>query len=295
MAISVMHGYLMQAAYFAPRGKKRLLLLGSNIGQRYLSPEDKLIGLIGEAGSGKSLLIRGMFPGLELTNDDDGINIRPLPLLADAQREHFRYRTYHIDARFETAFTQTWMLAEAVRKAIDHGRRVVIEHFDQLYPALEINAEVLIGVGEEVIVTRPGIFGPYPKDIAAIVFESIKYRRMAHTAEDITGLVLEELGIKKPQAHSDIKHGFILEFSEKPDLDFDFVEKRVLEYIAQDLIINHYDENHIKIGERVCQCTGPRIHLRRTGEIEGFHLIKEFKWDPIDKLYVLAGLVGTGS
>jgi len=292
MSLSVMHGYLMHAAYFAPRGKKRLLLLGNNIGQRYLSPEDKLIGLIGEAGSGKSLLIRGMFPGLELTNDDDGINVRPLPILADAEREHFRCRTYHIDARFEAAFTQTWKVAEAVKKAIDHGRRVIIEHFDQLYSALAINAEVLIGVGEEVIVTRPGVFGPYPEDISAIVFESIKYRKMAHTAEDLTGLVLEELGIKKPQAHSDIKHGFILEFAEKPDIDLEYVEGRVQDYIGRDLLINYCDEDHIKVGEEIYECTGPRIHLRRTGEIKGFHLMKELKWDPIAKLYVLAGLVG---
>ncbi|HWJ02120.1 MAG TPA: alanine-tRNA synthetase second additional domain-containing protein, partial [Verrucomicrobiae bacterium] len=89
----------MQAVYFAPRGKKRLLVLGHNLAQRYLSPEDNLIGFIGEAGAGKSLLIRGMFPGLELTNDDDGINVRPLPLIGDAERGHFRTHTYHLDAR----------------------------------------------------------------------------------------------------------------------------------------------------------------------------------------------------
>ena len=31
------------------------------------------ITFIGMPGSGKSALIRGMFPGLELTNDDDGV------------------------------------------------------------------------------------------------------------------------------------------------------------------------------------------------------------------------------
>lgn len=45
---------------------------------------------------------------------------------------------------------------------------------------IKMNAEVLIGIGEEVIVTRPNIFGPLPKDIAEIVFKSIKLRRMAH-------------------------------------------------------------------------------------------------------------------
>ena len=55
--------------------------LGMQVAQLYLSPFDKLIGIIGEAGSGKSALIRGMFPGLELTNDDNGVYVRPLPLL----------------------------------------------------------------------------------------------------------------------------------------------------------------------------------------------------------------------
>ncbi len=55
--------------------------LGMQLAQLYLSPFDKLIGIIGKAGSGKSSLLRGMFPGLELTNDDDGVYIRPLPIL----------------------------------------------------------------------------------------------------------------------------------------------------------------------------------------------------------------------
>ena len=54
--------------------------LGMQIAQQYLSPFDKLIGIIGEAGSGKSMLVKGMFPGLELTNDDEGVNVRPLPI-----------------------------------------------------------------------------------------------------------------------------------------------------------------------------------------------------------------------
>lgn len=289
--MSIVHEHLMHATYFAPRGKKRLLCLGNSIGQRYLSPEDRLIGVIGEAGAGKSLLLRGMFPGLELTNDDDGINIRPLPLLHDAEQGHFRCRTYHVDVRFELAFTQPWVLAEAVAKAVENNRRVVLEHFDLLYPVLKINAEMLLGVGEEVLVTRPGIFGPFPEHIYKTVFNSIKYRKMAHTAEDLTGMVLAEQGIKKPHVHSDIKHGFILEFSEKPDIDLDFLEKRVQNLIDQNISVCYRDDGHIRVGESIVECTGPRIHVRQTGEITNFHLLKEFKWDPIQKLYILAGLV----
>ncbi|MHB1653490.1 MAG: alanyl-tRNA editing protein [Desulfitobacteriaceae bacterium] len=282
----------MQAVYFAPRGKKRLLFLGMNLQQRYLSPEDKLIGFLGDAGAGKSLLIRGMFPGLELTNDDDGINIRPLPLLDDAQRGHFRCHTYHLDVRFESAFTQPWLIADAIKAAIMKGRRVVVEHFDLVYPFLKVNAEVLIGVGEEVIVMRPTVFGPEPQGIADIVFESIKYRRMAHSAEDLTSMILEEMGFEKPEIHSDIKHGFVLESPIKPDLDLELVEQRVLDRIKADLPICFADDEHIRVGEIMYPCTGPRIHIRRTGEIKGFRLLKEFRFDPIQSLYTIAGIVG---
>lgn len=292
MLLDVVHDYLMQAVYFAPRGKKRLLLLGHNLAQRYLSREDNLVGFIGEAGAGKSLLIRGMFPGLELTNDDDGINVRPLPLIADAEKEHFRTHTYHLDARFEMAFTQPWMIGSAIEKALAKNRRVVIEHFELIYPFLKHNAQVLIGVGEEVILTRPTIYGPQPKEIADIVFNSILYRRMAHSAEDITSMVLEEMGLEKPQIHSDIKHGFVLEFAERPDIDLDLVERQVKELIKRDLQISYSDDEHITVGGNLYECTGPRIHVKRTSEIVGFRLLKEFRWDPLQKLYTLAGLVG---
>ena len=67
--------------FLCPRGRDRIYDLGIQIAQLYLSPFDRIIGFIGEASSGKSALVKGMFPGLELTNDDDGVNIRPLPLL----------------------------------------------------------------------------------------------------------------------------------------------------------------------------------------------------------------------
>jgi len=286
------HEYLMHAAYFAPRGKARIIELGRSISHRYLSPTDRLIGLIGDAGAGKSLLIRGMFPGLELTNDDNGVNVRPLPLVRDADEGHFKSHTYHVDLRFETAFNQPWLIAEAVKKAVASDRRVVLEHFDLLYPVLQINAEVLIGVGEEVIVTRPGVFGPMPQDIVDIVFKSLVYRRMAHSAEDLTAMALAEMGISKPEAHSDIKHGFVLEFEKKPDIDLAEVERKVLDLIAADEVINYHDEEKIRIGGKLWECTGPRLHVCRTGDIKGFRLMKEFKWDPIENLYILAGLVG---
>ncbi|WP_273484082.1 alanine-tRNA synthetase second additional domain-containing protein [Desulforamulus ruminis] len=293
MPVSIIHEYLMHAVYFAPRGRYRLLALGGSLAHRYLSPDDHLIGFIGDAGAGKSLLIRGMFPGLELTNDDDGINVRPLPLLDDFDRKHFRSRTYHLDMRFEMAFTQPWTIVEAVQEAIKKDRRVIVEHFDLLYPMLKINAQILLGIGEEVIVTRPNIFGPEPQEIADIVYESLIYRKMAHTAEDITSLVLtREFGMKKPKVHSDIKHGFVLEFDEQPKIDLKALEERVQEIIDKDICIYYNDETHIKVGEFAYPCTGPRLHVKRTSEVKNFRLVKEFKWDPIQELYVMVGLVG---
>ncbi len=292
MIVSLVHEYLMQAVYFAPRGRHRIMALGASLAERYLSPEDRLIGFIGDAGAGKSLLIRGMFPGLELTNDDNGINVRPLPLLEDAERGYFRTHTYHLDMRFEMAFTQPFKLAEAVRAAIKHDRRVVVEHFDLLYPYLQYNAVILIGIGEEVIVTRPNMFGPVPQEIVDIVFESLIYRKMAHSAEDITNWVLQGMGLDDPVEHDDLKHGFVLEFSQKPDIDLREVEQRVKHIIEQKVPIQYYDEEHIKVGDHVVKCTGPRLHVANSGEIENFRLLKEFKWDEINKLYIIAGLVG---
>ena len=52
------------SVYFAPRGRDRIYQLGMQIAQQHLSPADRIIGVIGEAGSGKSMIIKGMFPGL---------------------------------------------------------------------------------------------------------------------------------------------------------------------------------------------------------------------------------------
>ena len=100
--------------YFAPRGSRRMTDLGIQLSQMYLSPFDHIIGIIGDAGAGKSLLIKGMFPGIDLTNDDEGVNIRPLPLLSEDLTDPFAPHTYHLDIRFESAFTQMHELAEAI-------------------------------------------------------------------------------------------------------------------------------------------------------------------------------------
>lgn len=283
---------LVQAAYYAPRGRKRLMHLGMQISQRYLGAENRLIGVVGDASAGKSLLIRGMFPGLVLTNDDDGINVRPLPILDDAQNDFFRTHTYHLDVRFEMAFTPLWELAEAVKTAVSAGHRVIVEHFELLYPLLNLNAEVLIGIGEEVVVTIPTLFGPFPAEVAKQAFDSLIYRKMAHSAEDLTSVVFEQMGFEPPTMHSDVRRGFVVEFTQKPEVDLAEVEHRVLDYIEKDLPISFYRDDAILIGDDELACTGPRIHMSSTGKIERFRLDKNFQYSPLTKTFLLAGRVG---
>jgi hypothetical protein len=52
------------------------------------------------------------------------------------------------------------------------------------------------------------------------------------------------------------------------------------------------DENHLTIGENRIYCTGVRTHVKRSAEIINFRLLRECKWDPIDKKYLLVGIVG---
>ena len=284
---------LMYAAYYAPRGRNRLYYLGKELANRHLFPTDLVIGIIGAAGAGKSTLIRGLFPGLELTNDDEGINVRPTPLFDFSTKDLFSGHTFHIDVRYERAFHQPHEIAEAVTTAINHNRRVIIEHFDMIYEQLGYNAQILIGIGEEVIVARPTVFGPAPSRIKNIVYKTIRYRLMAHSAEDITSIILEnEYGYQPPDFHSDVKHGFIIGFPEKPQINIDELEKKVLAVIERDVKICTGSEDHIFIGDVEYPCTGVRTHVSSSGKIENFRLLKELKYHPITKEYLLVGVVG---
>lgn len=281
----------LYSVYFAPRGYARMVQLGRDIAQRHLTAFDNLIGIIGDAGSGKSLLIRGMFPGLEMTNDDNGVNVRPLPLLDISDSVFYQAHTYHMDTRFESAFTPLPQLAEAVLHALDKGKRVVIEHFEMIYPLLNINAALLIGIGDEIIVSRPTVFGPEPNDIAKTVFSSIKYRRMAHTAEDLTEHALLDKYVGK-YSHGDVRRGFFLRFDRVISLDIAQLNAQVLDMIAQDLPITYKDKEHIYLGGILHRCTGPRMHVSSTGKVENFRLLPDLQYDALDESYLLVGLVG---
>lgn len=279
------------SVFFAPRGRVRMYEIGIKIAQQYLTPTDRLIGVIGEPGSGKSMLIRGMFPGLELTNDDEGVNIRPLPIINLDEFCFFSPHTYHIDIRFESAFYQMYELVNAINKAIEYGRRVIVEHFELIYPLMNKNADLLIGVGGEIIVTRPTIFGPEPMDIAKRVFHSISIRKMAHSAEDLVEHFLPE-DISFNCEHGDVLNGFLILFHLKPNINIKLLEEKVNKMIEKDIPIQYYDEKHVKIGEYIHPCSGPRIHVDSTSKIQNFKLLPEFYYDSTKKVYMLVGLVG---
>lgn len=286
--------YTVATQYYAPRGKERLLNLGEQIAQRHLSYTDRLIGFIGDSGSGKSSLIRGIFPGLELTNDDDILSPRKLMQVRDFSETVPTASTYHIDMRFQTAFTQMYEITDFVTRRLEEGRRIVVEHFNLLAPALGRNADLLIAIGEEIIVTRPTIFGPQPDRLYDIVHTSLRYRKMAHTAEEITSIALFELfGLGVHEYYSaDVRNGYVLKFNEKPHIDLALLEKRIKELIDQDLPVNYHDEDEITVGELVLPCEGPRLHVHSTGDIENFRVYPELVYDKRYDAWCLVGLIG---
>lgn len=281
------------STYYAPRGRQRIYDLGIQLSQQYLSPFDRLIGVIGEPGSGKSALVKGMFPGLELTNDDDGVNVRPLPILEqDNETGFFTPHTYHLDIRFEMGFNQLSVLSDAILQAIQRGKRVIVEHFDLIYDMLGINADLLIGVGEEIIITRPNLFGPEPKEIYDLVQASAPYRLMAHTAEDLCEFCLDKSIMMECQ-HDDVHHGFILVFANNPPtIDIPKLEENVQALIDKELPITYLDDDHISIDGVPHQCTGPRTHVSNTRQITGFKLLHHLVHDTINNRYLLIGCVG---
>ncbi len=284
---------LEYAAYYAPRGRYRLYLLGQLLSQRYLLNTDLLIGVIGSEGAGKSTLIKALFPGLELTNDDTGVNVVPTPLIKFTGDDFFGGHTFHIDYRYEAAFRPKYQIIDAIKLALEHHRRVIVEHFDLVYEDLGFNAHILFGIGEEVIICRPSIFGPSPLVLHEIVSRTIRYRRMVHSAEDITCLVLwRDYNFRSPTLHSDVNHGFVIRFPDEPDIQIDELNTRIQAVIDQNVPIRPKDDHHILIGDDVMHCTAVRTHVASSGEIERFRLHRELVYDPLAREYLLVGIVG---
>ena len=62
--------------------------------------------------------------------------------------------------------------------------------------------------------------------------------------------------------------------------------------IARDVPISFLDDHNIRIGEDPWHCSGPRMHVRSTGEIKKLTLNKELLVEPITNRYLLVGVVG---
>lgn len=269
------------------------MFLGEHISQKHLTSTDKLIGIIGDSGAGKSSIIKGMFPGLQLSNDDDIVNPRKIMQVRNSFDDVEDATTFHLDIRFQMAFTQMYEIADYVNLILEKKRRVVIEHFNLLYPSLNRNADLIVGIGEEIIVARPSLFGPLPESIYDMVHESLKYRKMAHSAEEVMMYVLEEeFGISDSDYFfSDIRNGFVLKFPEIPNVNLEELEQAVQKYLSENLSISYYDEDNIMIGDKIVRCDGPRFHVKNTSEINNFYLVKQFVHDPKTNTYCLVGLV----
>ena len=211
-----------------------------------------------------------------------------------SHHERGAYLRIHTGAGRRARFCRlTQVLAQAVLNALSAGRRVVVEHFELIYPLLNVNAQLLIGIGDEIIVCRPTLFGPEPEDISDIVHKSIKYRRMAHSAEDLSERFLDKQGIKdKEYEHDDVRHGFMLRFRQQPQFDLAMLENYVKSKIERDLPISYVDNDHIRVGENLHRCTGPRMHVSSTGKIENFRVLPQVHYDVLTDTYLLVGLVG---
>jgi hypothetical protein len=116
---------------------------------------------------------------------------------------------------------------------------------------------------------------------------------MTHTAEDLCEYYLKHtVGNEEPYVHSDVRHGFVLGFQHKPEVNLDDMEKAINDIIAQDITISYKDDQHILIGDNLHACTGPRIHVGSTGEIHKIALNKEFMVEPDTGRYLMVGIVG---
>jgi len=294
MSFADLKNFTMYSNYLAPKGKEKLCFLGEQIAQRGLTFRDRLIGVVGGAASGKSSLIRGMFPGLELSNDDDGVNPRKILQVRDIAETIFNATTFHIDMRFQLAFTQMHEITDFVHAALEKDRRVIVEHFDLLQPALGMNADVLLGIGEEIMFVRPNVFGPSSGALAEVVNASLHRRKMAHTVEHLAIHALEnELGVNHENFESvDVAGGFSLRFEKKCAADFEKMSKIIAEKIKADLPVSYQDERHVSVGGIAMRCNGPRIHVRSTGEIKDFRLIKDFVEDPRSGAFYIVGVLG---
>ena len=237
-----------------------------------------------------------MFPGLQLTNDDEGVNVRPLPILeAGEERGFYTPHTYHLDIRFETGFTQPHILADAIMNAISLGRRVVVEHFDLIYPLLPRNADLMIGVGEQISHRQAD-------DVRAgavrIQRDRVQIAAVPPDGAYGGGSVRNAHGSGSGDScrHDDIHHGFILDFQDRlPQIDLFDLAMRVNADIAANLPVEYSDETHISVGGHRHECSGPRTHVSSTGRFAASACTMRSCTNLQQNRYLMIGFVGDES
>ena len=116
---------------------------------------------------------------------------------------------------------------------------------------------------------------------------------MAHSAEDVISHILsKDYNYTPPVLHSDVRHGFVIAFPEEPKINLVELEQKVFDFIKNNIKIAPAAGDYINLGNERVYCTGKRIHVKSTGQIEHFRLLKSYKYDPISKQYLLVGIVG---
>ena len=277
-----MNDLLFFSVYFSPRDPAGMQRLGNRLAQRHLMPLDRLIGIIGDKACGKSSFTRGMFPGVELMDETEGYDPTVVSGLELSKSLFYNKQTYHAVVSEELTESQLEEFAQCVFNLLDNDKRVIVENFERLYPYLKLNAQLLIGIGGEIIATRPNVFGPEPEMVAKNVYRTLKNRRLAYGAQLLTQKVITRMlpdGVSFDQGN--IKQGFVLEFEKKPDINIDEVERQVNQMIAE----------NAEIAGSVAE-TGMRMYCERAGEIGSCSLIKELSQNPINMRYQLIGSVG---
>ena len=70
------------------------------------------------------------------------------------------------------------------------------------------------------------------------------------------------------------------------------MEKKVRNVIARDIEIAPGEGDHVLFAGQPFYCTGKRCHVKRSGQIERFRLLKDYKYDPMTHRYMMVGIVG---
>ena len=101
-----------------------MMELGMKITQMYLNPFDRIIGIIGAKDSGKSWLIKGMFPGIQTVESDDEFDILNMPLLNSEEVGFYTPKTFHVDVRAARKYVSLEEISKAVLHVISQHKRV---------------------------------------------------------------------------------------------------------------------------------------------------------------------------